>query len=116
MTFTLSIPSMTPAEIISAIVAIASIVYAFSKNASGIKNDVINAYEKRVKQLETDVCDLVRQVQEVKEMLNKRESELKIVTELLQGRNPEFTLFLSRTTMMLESLMQNFKLPLPAKN
>ena len=113
--------------IITSMGAIATAAYAFSDKSRSIKNDVINTYEKRVKQLENDMDVVLKKLDEVKSILEKRETELKTVTEILQGRNPQMDGFINlltqaakenapfraRTTMMLESLMHHYALPIP---
>lgn len=118
---------MTPTELAAVAVAIASVMgaiatafFSFRHSASGIKNDVITAYEKRVKQLEDDVESLTRKIDEVKAMLVKRENELDVITKVLQGKNPEAVAYMEesrafrgRATIMLEALVQHAGLPVP---
>jgi len=89
-------------SIISVIGAITTAIYAFSQSSSSVKNDVINTYEKRVKQLEEDMTiqtmkmdDILRKMKDLQEILTKREAELKVVTDLLQGRDPQMQSFMA---------------------
>src|SRR5437868_1922307 len=79
--------------------------YTVKSGRSSIQKDVINAYEKRLKQIEGDMMEfakqaardkteLLRQIREIQDMLTKREIELKIVTDLLQGRDSQMQEFM----------------------
>lgn len=125
---------MTTTEVASVIVAIISVIgagasafFAFSQNRRSIKNDIINDYEKRMKQVEKDLETTNTKLTEIKALLDKREGELKTITDVLQGRNPEMTMFMetvthatkqaipfmNRANIMLEALMHHSDLPIP---
>lgn len=104
-------PSMSTTEVaaitvavITSIGGIASAIYAFRNNASGIKNDVINTYEKRVKQLEDAVEELTTKVDEMKTLLEKSENARLSAEQILQGRNPELDKFMTITLQMLTDI------------
>lgn len=80
---------MSGTELVSVCIAIASGIYAFSKNASSIKNDVINAYETRVKQLEQGLGDMSKRMKELEMQSHAKDDRIKMMEAVLQGRNPE---------------------------
>lgn len=111
---------MSRIELISLIITLSSIIgaistafYSFGARRRNIKNDIINDYETRMKQLELEMELTNKKLGEIKTMLDKREGELKIITDVLQGKNPETIIFMRRTTIMIEALMSNSGLPIP---
>jgi len=111
----------------SVISAVASAFFSFNQSRRSMKNDIINDYEKRMQQLEAEMKLANKKLLEIKTMLDKREGELKTVTEVLQGKNPETIIFMDtltrsahsadsfmrRTTIMIEALMSHSSLPIP---
>lgn len=84
--------------------AVAMGFYAFRNSASSVKNDVINTYEKRVKQLENSVEELMTKVDEMKTMLEKSEAERMKAQDILNLRNPEFEQYMAVTLKMLTEI------------
>lgn len=99
----MSIAEATPWIIasVTTIGAVASAALAFRNNASGVKNDVINTYEKRVKQLEEAVEELSTKIDDLTKKLDKSESERSQYLAILQGQNPEVKGYMERTEKML---------------
>lgn len=102
---------MTGTELFSIAVAVASAIYAFSKNASNIKNDVINAYEKRVKQLEEVTVVMQDRMKELESQAHSKDERIKMMEAVLQGRNPEMvqaiqlmTVHMQTTTKILDNI------------
>ena len=102
---------MSPTEIAAIIVAffstigtIASLIYAFRNNASGMKNDIIDTYETRMEQLEGDLEKLAAKVDELKILLEKSEADRVKAESILQGRNPELDKYMTLTLQLLTDI------------
>lgn len=99
---------MSPTEIgavivasVTTISAIASFIYAARKDASGMKNDIIATYEKRMKLMEEDIESVKKKLDEVKELLKQSENARLSAEAILQGRNPELDKYMTLSMQLL---------------
>lgn len=97
---------MTPPEIVFAVVAAAGVLFAIYSNRSSVKNDLINAYEKRVVQLEGAVKELNENHTVVNTRLDLCEKDRKNLHELVTLRNPEIVAFIDRMQVFMETVLK----------
>lgn len=87
--------------IVSVLSAIASAVLSFRNTATGMKDDIIQTYEKRLAQMDKDIKDLTKKVDDLTTNLALSENNRKAAEAILQGRNPELDGYMARTEKML---------------
>ena len=90
--------------VIGGIIGMASALGAFRTGRTGVQRDVIDAYEMRVQQLESDVVQLKEQQKSMQEDLDKKEKMLASLTAILQNRNPEFESFMTTSLKLLNDI------------
>ena len=102
---------MTTTEIISVGVAcvtsagaLATLAYSLRSKASGMKDDIIETYEKRLAQIDTDMKALKAELKLMNEKFDKSEADRKKAEEILQGRNPELDRYMALTLKMLTDI------------
>lgn len=81
--------------------AVAMGVYAFSNSRRDIKNDIIETYETRLVQLDTDVKALRAQLTEISTKFDKSEADRKRAEDTLNLRNPEFERYMAQSLQLL---------------
>lgn len=99
--------SMSPTELAAVVVAtvsvvgaVATVIVSFRNSASSVKNDIIDTYETRLKQVEGEVAKLTVELKETN-------GKLKLATDILQGRNPELEKYMAISLKMLSEIHEN---------
>jgi hypothetical protein len=90
--------------IIGGLSAIFTSIGSFRAGKTDIQAKVIDAYEKRMSQMELALANLKAQLIEVNAKLDIAEKERIVLTTVLQGKNPEAIEFMTNSLRLLNDI------------
>lgn len=108
MTIIFSPLSMSPTEIVALVIAVIlgicnvmQFIYGFRNNATSVKNDIIETYEKRLKQVDDSIEELTKKLDDMSAKFDKSEADRKRAEDTLNLRNPEFERYMAQSLQLL---------------
>lgn len=100
--------AMSPTEIVAFAIAfilgvcnIMQLIFGFRDSSKSVKNDIIETYEKRLKQVDDAIEELTAKLDEMSVKFDKSEADRKRAEDTLNLRNPEFERYMTQSLQLL---------------